>query len=66
MLIKTMEIPNDFNIKDIVYLKTDIDQKPRLVTALLIDENSIIYRLVCETTISDHYGFELSKEKQIF
>lgn len=52
-----------FNIEDIVFLITDIDQKPRIVTGLIIRKNSIIYYLTCGTDETSHYDYEIVKEK---
>lgn len=61
-----MKISPAFAIGQIVYLKTDLDQYPRMVYAYLIySENHIIYKLAQGTTISDHYDFELTSDKDI-
>ncbi|MEY3499632.1 MAG: hypothetical protein RL308_1301 [Bacteroidota bacterium] len=52
-----------FNIEDIVFLITDVDQKPRIVTGLIIRKNSIIYYLTCGIDETTHYDFEIVKEK---
>jgi hypothetical protein len=58
-----MEIPNDFEIGDIVYLKHDIDQKPRMITELRIRKEGIAYELTSASEYSIHQGFEMSKIK---
>jgi hypothetical protein len=55
-----MLIDNIFEIGDMVYLKTDLEQQPRIVFALEVRKGDIMYRLVCGTEVSDHYDFELS------
>jgi hypothetical protein len=57
---------NLFNVKDKVYLVHDIEQLPRLVTKIIIDDLGIMYELACATEISVHYNFELSKDKTVF
>lgn len=55
-----------FNIGQIVYLKTDKEQLPRIVTCIILKpENVINYGL---TSIGDetwHYGFEIEEEKNV-
>lgn len=58
-----MLIENKYNIGDMVYLRTDNDQAERLVTAIQVNPNGLIYRLVKDTTETWHYDFEISLEK---
>jgi len=61
-----MVINNKFNIWQIVYLKTDCDQYPRIVVSLeLFDGGAIMYKLGCADEISRHYEFELSKKEDM-
>jgi hypothetical protein len=53
----------EFNIGDSVYLKTDEDQKRRIITGLYVTQNEIIYYLTCGTEETKHYDFELSYNK---
>ena len=55
----------DFNIGDYVYIKTDVEQLQRIVTEINIRESGIHYCLMCGTTESWHYAFELSKERDV-
>lgn len=55
----------EFNIGDIVYLKTDKDQSERMVTGIMIRPNNIIYCLMCCTSETWHYGMEITKEKDV-
>jgi hypothetical protein len=59
-----MVINNKFEIGDTVYLITDKEQEPRLVTELIIRPGGLIVYgcSLCQET-SEHYDFELSKEK---
>lgn len=61
-----MEIPNNFNIEDIVYLKHDIEQLPRMIIEIHIRKYDIIYMIQSGQEISHHHDFELSKTKIIF
>ncbi len=60
-----MVIKNIFDFGDVVYLKTDKEQLPRIVCALKILPNDILYELACGITVSAHYEFELSKEANV-
>ena len=56
-----------YDIGEIVYLRTDVDQNPRIVTGFIIEtEQSLLYILACGSTESRHYGFEITKVKEVF
>lgn len=59
-------ISNDVSFEDIVYLKTDVEQLPRMVTGIMLRKESVSYELSCGTTTSDHYSFEFTKDKKVF
>lgn len=49
---------------DTVYLKTDPDQLPRIVSCIRVYMNGeLMYDLICGTISSVHYDFEISKTK---
>lgn len=54
-----------FKIGDFVYLVTDIDQLPRIVTGYYIRLDSITYGLSFGSGESFHYDFEISSNKDI-
>jgi hypothetical protein len=58
-----MRIDNKFEIEDVVFLITDIEQRQRLVTGIQISKNSIIYRLAEGTNESWHYDYEIAIDK---
>lgn len=60
-----MVIDNKFNIGDTVYLKTDVNQYERLVTAMQVLPNMIIYRLSCGEIDGWYYDLEIETEKNI-
>jgi uncharacterized protein YodC (DUF2158 family) len=62
-----MRIDNVFEIGDIVYLKTDEDQKPRMILSIeVFAQGELLYRLISGTFESHHYDYEMSKEKTYF
>jgi hypothetical protein len=61
-----MTIPNNFNIEDMVYLKHDIEQLPRMIIEIHIRKYDIIYMVQAGEDITHHNDFELSKTKIIF
>ena len=61
-----MQIDNQYNIEDIVYLKHDIEQLYRMVTAIIWDGNKVIYEVICAESASQHYEFEISNIKTIY
>lgn len=60
-----LTIDNEYNMGDIVYVKTDSEQLPRIVTAIIVTGRDILYECAVFVDISSHYGFELSPEKDI-
>lgn len=60
-----MVINSKYNFFDTVYLKTDPDQRQRMVTRLNITPNGITYELSCGTQTSWHYDQEIAEEKDV-
>lgn len=61
-----LNVTVEYIYSDIVYLKTDPQQLPRMVTAIkLCADGGILYQLTAGTVYSDHYGIELSSEKDV-
>ena len=54
-------VDNKFDVKQIVYVKTDIDQRPNIVTAIHIYDQSITYQCSCGSVNSDYCDYELSE-----
>lgn len=61
-----LTIENDFNIEDIVFLKHDDEQKPRMVNAIIINKHHIQYEVISGIQVSIHNSYELSKDKIYF
>lgn len=56
----------DHAITDQVFLVTDPDQEPRIVTGILIKPNDLImYELTYCEEVSYHYGFEIIKNQDL-
>ena len=51
-----------YNIGDIVYLKTDQEQKIRMITGILMRLNANLYYLSNCADETLHYEIEISKE----
>lgn len=60
-----MIIDPKYRIGQIVYLKTDEDQRERMVYCYRVYLNDLVYELTCSTSTSIHYGFEINGEKDI-
>ena len=59
-------ISNKYNIGDTVYLKTDKDQLPRLITSITIyPNNNFTYLLSCGVDSTWHYEMEVSDVRDI-
>jgi hypothetical protein len=61
-----LTVENDFNIEEIVYLKHDAEQLPRMVNAIIINKHHIQYELISGVQVSTHNSYELSKDKIIY
>lgn len=60
-----MTIYPAFELHQIVYLKTDVEQKPRIVTAIKITPGALVYELTQCSYITGHYASEINSEKDI-
>lgn len=60
-----MNIKTKYNIGDIVYLKTDVEQLERIITAVCIRTNGETYCLCCGTYDSWHHDIEITQELDI-
>lgn len=56
---------NKYNLKDKVYLSTNIDQKKRIITGICFRQSGFQYELTCGEHSSWHYEFEISIEKDV-
>lgn len=58
-----MTYTSDIALEDIVYLVTDVEQIPRMVTSIEFSAGgSVMYMVIVDTHASRHYRCELSKE----
>lgn len=61
-----MIIENKYELRQEVYLKTDVDQKKRIVTAITVRPMGyIVYELSCGETLTNHIEIEISVEKDV-
>lgn len=58
-----MVILTEYDIGDIVYLRTDEDQLPRMVVAVRRTLDGTSYDLACGTRMTAHFSIELSRER---
>lgn len=58
-----MVVDNKFEIGDLVYIKTDIDQRARLVTGITLRICGMVYELSLSENVSNHFDFEISSER---
>jgi hypothetical protein len=56
-------LDNENELGDIVYLKTDVNQYPRMVTAFKYSGGGITYQLSSGTLDCWHFGIEVSKTR---
>jgi hypothetical protein len=54
-----------YNKEDIVYLKTDLDQLPRIITSVKWIDGNISYVLVSGDSESEHFEFEIRDDQDI-
>lgn len=50
------------NIMDIVFLKTDPEKLPRIISRFTVSINTISYELMCGSNSSWHYDFEFTDD----
>ena len=60
-----IKVPNTFSIKQKVYLVCDPDQNICLVTAIIVLDNNIMYRVAGADGEDEYFDFELTDEKQV-
>ena len=60
-----MLVDNKFNIEQVVYLKTDEEQLPRIVYSVQILKDGLMYQLSCGVVSSWHADFEIAAEKDV-
>ena len=58
-----MNIKLDFNLGDLVFLKTDTDQKERMIVGIWVKPSGIMYTLNCGVEESYHYPMEITNER---
>lgn len=58
-----MTINNKFELEEVVFLITDVDQTQRMITGITINKGYLLYRLACGTNESWHYEYEISTDK---
>lgn len=64
--MKRVTVELEYAAGDSVYLKTDPDQHERIVRDIYIRPGgAIMYEVICDLTVSAHYGFELSDTPDI-
>jgi hypothetical protein len=60
---KEIPLVADFAIGDTVFLKTDEEQSPCLVTGITIRPHGLVYEICRMNMSATFYAFELSTEK---
>lgn len=61
-----IKIPNEFDLKQQVYVITDPDQNIHIITAIIVLPGSVMYRAACGGEDADYYDFELSLTPRVF
>lgn len=63
----TIILNAEYGQGEIVYLRTDQEQLPRLVMGYRLQNNSstLLYDLMCGTLQSCHYELELTRERSL-
>jgi hypothetical protein len=60
-----MRIDNAHDIGEVVYLRTDPDQYPRLVTGLEVRPDGVLYLLSHAGAETKHYPLEITTERDV-
>lgn len=59
-----MKVESNYEIGEVVYLKTDKEQLPRIVTGFLVRKQITVYYLVhSDSQESPHYEYEFTREE---
>lgn len=58
-----MKIPGDIQIEDIVYMKTDMEQRAHIITGAVIRPDGIQYLVSNNGLEYNQYAFEITKER---
>jgi len=61
-----MKINNTYNLGDTVYLTTDPEQSPRLITSIVVNFGGIQYGITYIDDETYHFEQHLSKDKNVF
>lgn len=54
-----------FSLKQIVYLKTDVDQLPRIVVHIIVGEKEVLYGLRQGSSYETFSDYEITAEKTL-
>lgn len=57
-----INIDNKFDIGQIVYLRTDKEQLPRIITEIVVTKGELIYGVYAGTIYSKHYDYEMTSD----
>ncbi len=60
-----MLIDNKFDIGQVVYLRTDVDQVPRIVVKFEVTSSTVLYILASGEKETTHYDIEISETKDV-
>lgn len=60
-----MKISTLYNLGQILYLKTDPEQKPGMVIAIIVNPGAVSYSLSFGGEVSEHYEIEVSEELDV-
>lgn len=60
-----MTIRNEFKFGDLVYVVSDNEQLVRQVVRIIVDDNGFTYELTCNGELSEHYPFEVTRDKTV-
>lgn len=58
-----MKIFTQYDIGQIVYLKTDPEQLKRIITRIMISPEGVGYQLAHGSDASEHYDIEISRDQ---
>ncbi len=58
-----MVIENVFDLRQMVYLKTDAEQLVKIIKMIEVTAVELLYELSCGASTSRHYDFEISADK---
>jgi len=61
--MEKVSLESKYKLGEIVFLITDVEQKPRMVTGIIFRPSGVLYELACGDAETAHFEMELATDK---